>query len=87
MQKEIEICNFRDILIALSFYSGLELIGRIVRLVSSYSFSLLSFWLIIPRQKPLCSIFSDPAFRANESTFPQNESGIGTEVALQPLVC
>ena len=43
--------------------------------------------LIIPRQKPLCSIFSDPAFRAKESTFPQNESGIGTEVALQPLVC
>ena len=43
--------------------------------------------LIIPRQKPLCYVLSDPPIRDNESTFPQNESGMSTEVALQPLVC
>ena len=41
--------------------------------------------LIIPYWKPQQSVFSDPLFRAMESTLPQNESGEDTEVALQPL--
>ena len=41
--------------------------------------------MIIPRRKSRLSGLPDPPFRANVSRFPQNGSGTGTEVAVQPL--
>ena len=41
--------------------------------------------MIIPCQKLMLAVFSDSVVRTNESTFPQSESGTGSEVALQPL--
>ena len=41
--------------------------------------------MIIPCQKLMLAVFSDSVVRTNESTFPQSESGTGSEVALQTL--